>query len=78
MERFLICNNPKCRFVLDRRIDGKSLDGAQFILKNCPVCGGDWSSTCPSCALPLAMKLVDDLPQSVCCDRKPDAAARAA
>jgi len=78
MERFLICNNPKCHFVLDRRINGKSLDGAQLILKRCPACGGAWSSTCPSCAQNLAVKLVDGLPHSVCCDRKPPASARAA
>jgi hypothetical protein len=78
MERFLICNNPTCHFILDRRINGKSQDGAQLILKKCPACGGDWSSTCPSCAQPLAMKMVGGLPRSVCCDRKPDAGARAA
>jgi hypothetical protein len=78
MERFLICSNAKCRFVLDRRINGKSLDGAHLILKKCPDCGGDWSSTCPSCAQPLAMKLVAGLRQSACCGRKPKAAAQAA
>ena len=75
MERFLICNNSKCHFVLDRRIDGKSLNGAHLMLKKCPDCGGDWSSTCPSCARPLAMKLVEGLPQSKCCDRKADVRA---
>jgi len=78
MERFLICNNPKCHFVLDRRINGKSLDGAQLILKKCPACGSDWSSTCPSCNQALAVKLVAGLPYSVCCDHKPHANARAA
>ncbi len=78
MERFLICSNPNCHFVLDRRINGKSLDGAHLILKKCPDCGGDWSSTCPSCAQPPAIKLVAGLPQSACCDRKPKAAAQAA
>ncbi len=78
MERFLVCSNAKCRFVLDRRINGKSLDGAHLILKKCPDCGGEWSSTCPSCAQPLAMKLVAGLPQFACCERKPKAAAQAA
>jgi hypothetical protein len=78
MERFLICSNPKCHFVLDRRINGGSSDGAQLILKKCPACGGGWSSTCPSCAHALAVKLVAGLPQSVCCDRKLAARARAA
>lgn len=78
MERYSICENPKCHFVLDRRINGKSLDGAQLILKKCPTCGGDWSSTCPSCRLTLAVKLVGGLPYAVCCDRRPHAKARAA
>jgi hypothetical protein len=77
MERFLIYNNAKCHLVLDRRIHGKSPDGPQFILKKCPACGGDWSSSCPSCAQALAMKVVGGLPHT-CCDRKPDARARAA
>jgi hypothetical protein len=77
MERFLICNNPRCRFVLDRHINGKSLDGAHLILKRCPACGGAWSTTCPSCAQALAVRMVDSLPHSVCCGRKP-ASARAA
>ena len=78
MEHFLICENPKCRFILDRRIDGKSQDGAEVILKQCPACGRNWSSTCPSCSLTLAIKLVGGLPHTVCCDRKPSAKARAA
>ncbi len=78
MERFLVCDNPKCRFVLDRRINGKFVDGAHLILKKCPACGGGWSSTCPSCTQALAVKLVGGLPYSVCCNHKPAAAARAA
>lgn len=78
MERFLICNNPGCRFVLDRRVNGKSVDGAQLILKKCPACDGAWSSTCPSCTHALAVKLVAGLPHLVCCDHKPAGSARAA
>ena len=78
MERFLICSNPKCHFVLDRRINGKSLDGAQLILKRCPARGGEWSSTCLSCTQALAVKFMDGLPHSVYWDRKPPANARAA
>lgn len=77
MERYLICENHKCRFILDRRIDGRPLDGAQ-ILKKCPACGSDWTSTCPSCSLALAVKLVNGIPHTVCCDRKSNAKARAA
>jgi hypothetical protein len=77
MERYLICENAKCRFVLDRRIDGKSLDGAD-IVKKCPACGGAWSPSCPACSQTLAVKLVGELPHIICCDRKPNAKARAA
>jgi hypothetical protein len=78
MARFLICDNPKCRFILDTRIDGKALGEPQLILEKCPSCGGNWSSSCPSCNQPLAVKIVGGLPHSVCCDRKPHAKARAA
>lgn len=40
MERFLVCKNLKCHFVLDRRINGQSVDGAHHILEKCPACGG--------------------------------------
>jgi predicted nucleic acid-binding Zn ribbon protein len=70
MDRFLICDNSKCRFMLDRRINGRSLDGLQHMVRQCPSCGGSWSSTCPSCGQALAVKLVGGLPHSVCCDRK--------
>ena len=78
MERFLVCNNSKCHFVLDRRINGKSKDGAQVTLKKCPSCGGDWSATCPSCSQPLVTKMVGGLPHTVCCERRPSVKARAA
>ena len=78
MDYFLVCNNSKCHFVLDRRINGISVDGAHLILKKCPACGGDWSTTCPSCAQDLAVRLVGGLPRIVCCERKPAANARAA
>ena len=67
MERFLVCNNPKCHFVLDRHIDGKPSYGAQLILKKCPACEH-----------PLAVKLVGGLLRSVCCERSRATNARAA
>lgn len=78
MDHFLICDNPRCRFILDRRLNGKSLDGPQFILKKCPSCGGSWSSTCPSCGQALAVKLVDGLPHISCCQAKTHSTAAAA
>ena len=78
MSRFLICQNPHCRFIIDRRVNGKTLNGTQFILKKCPECGSPWSSNCPSCGQPLAVKVIAGLPHSVCCERKPSTGARAA
>jgi len=68
MNNFVICGNPKCHFVFDPRINGKSSNGPRLALKSCPACGGAWSSACPSCGQELAMKLVGGLPYSTCCD----------
>jgi predicted amidophosphoribosyltransferase len=70
MQCFLICKNPGCRFILDRRVNGTSLDGVQKILKTCPACGDDWSSSCPYCNQPLTVSFVDGLPCSACCGHK--------
>lgn len=69
MDSHLICNNPGCRFILDRRIN-ESLDGVRKVVKQCPECGGDWSSLCPFCERPLGVTFVNELPHSVCCGRK--------
>jgi hypothetical protein len=50
MARYLNCENSRCRFILDRRMNGKLLGDPQLILKKCPECGGAWSCTCPCCA----------------------------
>lgn len=73
MDRYFICNNPRCRFVLDRRIDGRMSHDAHVVLKNCPACGGTWSSICPTCNCSLAVRMVGGLPHVACCDRKPGA-----
>ena len=43
MNDFLVCSNPECHMILDRRMDGESLDGARQIVKTCPECGSAWS-----------------------------------
>jgi hypothetical protein len=68
--RFLICTNPECRFVLDRRINGAALDGVRKILKTCPSCRADWSSACPFCDRPFDVSFIGGLPQSACCGHK--------
>lgn len=78
MYKYLVCCNPECRFILDRRVNGTSLDGVQKILKTCPACGSDWSSSCPYCGQALAVNFVDGLPHSACCGHKLRAEVRAA
>lgn len=78
MSHFLICKNERCRFVLDRRLNGKSLILAPTILKECPACGGPWSSACPFCGQALAIKLLRGIPHTACCSRTLHAEARAA
>jgi len=70
MARFLVCNNPSCRFILDRRLNGASLDGVHEIVKLCPACGSDWSSSCPFCDHPLSVDFIGGLPRSACCEHK--------
>jgi hypothetical protein len=78
MDHFLICENSSCRFVLDRRINGKSLHNLKLILKNCPSCGGRWSSTCPFCSQALTLKVVGGFPHFACCGQRLHAKAKAA
>jgi hypothetical protein len=78
MVHFLICENPKCRFILDRRLNGRSRGEPQLIVKKCPDCGAGWSATCPTCHQPLAVKFVGGAPHTVCCARKPHVKAQAA
>jgi predicted amidophosphoribosyltransferase len=70
MGLFLICSNPRCHFVLDKRVNGSSLDGVESILTKCPSCGGKWSTICPSCGLPLAVDAVAGRFQRICCEVK--------
>jgi len=78
MDHYLLCKNPSCRFVLDLRVNGKSLDSLHLILEKCPACGGAWTSTCPFCSRPLSVSFVDGPPHSACCRRKLRGEAQAA
>jgi predicted amidophosphoribosyltransferase len=78
MNSFLICENAQCRFLLDRRLNGRSLDGVRKIVKNCPDCGADWSSTCPTCGQALAVRMTGGLPHAVCCEQRTQSGSRAA
>lgn len=79
MNHFLICENPACRFILDRRLDGTSLDGVLGLLPRCPECGGSWSAKCPFCSQAVAIELpAEGIPALACCGRRPLLAANAA
>lgn len=78
MNHYLICKNPSCRFVLDLRVNGKSLDSLHLILKKCPDCGGAWTSACPFCSQPLMINFVEGLPQAACCGQRLRGEAQAA
>jgi hypothetical protein len=78
MNHFLVCENPGCRFILDRRVNGESLDGVRKTLKGCPECGSDWSSSCPFCDQPLSVSFIDGVPGSACCGHNLRAEAKAA
>jgi hypothetical protein len=78
MNHFLVCENPDCRFILDRRVNGGSLDGVRKIVKECPACGSNWSSLCPFCDRALTVNCVRGLPHAACCGRRLCAEARAA
>jgi len=67
MQHFMVCENPKCRFILDRRLNGTSTDGVLRVLRKCPDCGHAWSSNCPFCSQSLEMKFVAGTPRTVCC-----------
>jgi hypothetical protein len=55
MPDFLVCGNSCCRFVLDLQEAQDSLLGSEPFLKNCPECGSEWSTACPSCARPVSV-----------------------
>jgi hypothetical protein len=78
MDNYLICANPSCRFVLDRRLNGRSPARPQPILKKCPACRSGWSFTCPFCSQALAIKFVHGLVHSACCGRRLRVQAEAA
>jgi DNA-directed RNA polymerase subunit RPC12/RpoP len=70
MPRYLICNNPRCRFVLDLQISGKALRRSRVPLSECPECGSGWSTSCPFCAQPLNLAWHDQRPHCAHCSRR--------
>jgi hypothetical protein len=70
MHNSLVCQNPACRFVLDGRVRGRSVEELRSLVQNCPACGQGWSSACPFCERDLAVRFVGRLPRTACCGRK--------
>jgi transcription elongation factor Elf1 len=70
MESFLICENPRCRMVLDLRENGHVLPRSEIVVHECPECGSPWSSTCPFCTKPLEVDWPDGLPHCSDCRQK--------
>ena len=63
MERFLICKNPLCRFVVDLRTEeNRTLQLSDLIISQCPECGDEWSSQCPFCLQALDVTWREALP----------------
>jgi ribosomal protein L37AE/L43A len=67
MESFLICTNPKCRYLISLRDGAHVLERSKLVLDECPECGSQWSSHCPFCHGPLEVKLHENLPHCSHC-----------
>jgi hypothetical protein len=75
MESFLICENPRCRMVLDLRENGHVLPRSEIIVNECPECSSPWSSACPFCNKPLEVDWRDGRPSCSGCRQKLQAKA---
>ena len=73
-DRFLICENSRCRFVLDLFAEGKMLSRRSLHLSNCPECGATWSLQCPFCSHTLEVTWIEELPHCGRCLQKLQAA----
>jgi hypothetical protein len=75
MDHFLICENPKCRFVLDLHEGRNVVSRSDILLSECPECGRPWSNHCPFCIQPLGVAWRGELPHCSNCRRKLQAEA---
>jgi len=68
MERFLICKNPVCLFLIDlREKDNRILRRPDLFIDECPECGREWSSQCPFCFRSLDVVWREQLPRCSHC-----------
>jgi hypothetical protein len=70
MSNYLICENPKCHMVLDRRENGGTRLSLGTVLEECPECGDHWSASCPFCGQSLEVNWLGGHPHcSECCEK---------
>ena len=69
MEEYLICGNPKCRFLLSLREGSRLYSPSELPLRGCPKCGHSWSANCPFCGLPLESNVNENQPSCTHCGR---------
>jgi two-component system response regulator HydG len=70
MESFLICTNPKCRYLINLRDGAQVLERSKLVIDECPECGHAWSSYCPFCGRPLEAIQRGDLSHCLHCNEK--------
>jgi hypothetical protein len=70
MQSFLVCENSRCRMVLDLRENGRVMRRWELIIDECPECGGRWSSNCPFCGKSLEVVWRAELPHCSRCHQK--------
>jgi len=69
LENFLMCTNPKCRFIVNLREGAQVLERSKIVIDECPECGSKWSSYCPFCEQPLEVVCRGGLSFCVRCNR---------
>jgi hypothetical protein len=75
MEEYLVCENPKCRFLLSLREGGRVYRRSEIPLSACPECSQKWSGHCPFCVQILEVIWRNGVACCLHCDRelRPDA-----
>lgn len=76
MEYFLICTNPKCRFIVNLREGARVLERSKILIDECPKCGHSFSSYCPFCGRSLEALRPSNFSHCLHCgnELQPDAA----
>ncbi len=69
-ESFLICTNPKCRYLVDLREGNQVLDRSSLVIAECPECGYPWSSSCPFCGRRLKATRRGNISHCAHCKKK--------